>query len=184
MLEFDLGERWFGWGPADPRTEPAAVAPPEGLKLPASGVAPVVAKTGSGVAVDASEVAATVRPFLRKGVLGGHYAVLVNDLSTGRPVFRQGAPTITPASTAKLLTSTAALETLGPMTRFHTSVTWSAASRQLVLVGGGDPFLASTPRLARVGYPDRADIVTLAQRTVQKLRAMKVTRVRLAFDDS
>jgi D-alanyl-D-alanine carboxypeptidase/D-alanyl-D-alanine-endopeptidase (penicillin-binding protein 4) len=125
-----------------------------------------------------------VQPFLRKAVLGKHYAVLVTDLSDGRPLFRQGAPTITPASTTKLLTSTAALESLGPMTRFRTSVTWSAASRQLVLVGGGDPFLASTPRLGRVGYPDRADIVTLAQRTVRKLRAMKVRRVRLSFDDS
>lgn len=183
-LELDLGERWFGWGPADPRTDPSAVAPPEGLKLPASGVAPVVARTGAAVAVDPARVAATVRPFLRKAVLGKHYAVVVTDLSTGRPVFGQGAPTITPASTTKLLTSTAALESLGPMARFRTSVTWSAASRQLVLVGGGDPFLASTPRLARVGYPNRADVVTLAQRTVRKLKAMNVTRVRLAFDDS
>ena len=183
-VEFDLGKRWFGWGPADPRTNPAAVAPPEGLKLPVSGVAPAVARTGSGVAVDAAKVAATVRPFLRPRVLGKHYGVLVTDLSTGRPVYHQGAPTVTPASTAKLLTSTAALESLGPMARFRTSVTWSGASRQLVLVGGGDPFLASTPRLAQVGYPRRADVVTLARRTVQKLRAMKVARVRLSFDDT
>ena len=183
-FEFDLGERWFGWGPADPRTEPSAVPPPEGLRLPHSGVAPVVAKTGAGVAVDPARVADTVRPFLRKAVLGKHYAVVVTDLSTGRPVFRQGAPTITPASTAKLLTSTAALESLGPMARFRTSVTWSTASHQLVLVGGGDPFLASTPRLGRVGYPNRADVVTLAQRTVRKLKAMNVTRARLSFDDS
>ena len=40
--QFDLGERWFGWGP-DPKTQPAAVAPPEGLKLPATGAARLVA---------------------------------------------------------------------------------------------------------------------------------------------
>ena len=56
-------------------------------------------RPASAVAVDPARVAATVRPFLRKAVLGRHYAVLVTDLSTGRPVFRQGAPTITPAST-------------------------------------------------------------------------------------
>jgi D-alanyl-D-alanine carboxypeptidase/D-alanyl-D-alanine-endopeptidase (penicillin-binding protein 4) len=181
---FDLGERWFGWSPADPATNPSAVLPPEGLRLPGSRPAPVVARAGRSVAVDPARVAAVVRPLLRKRILGRDFAVLVTDLGTGGAVFRQGPATITPASTTKLVTSTAALEALGPMTRFRTSVQWVPSTRQLVLVGGGDPFLSSSPRQGRASYPDRADVQTLARLAVTKLRAMKVGRVRLAFDDS
>jgi D-alanyl-D-alanine carboxypeptidase/D-alanyl-D-alanine-endopeptidase (penicillin-binding protein 4) len=180
--QLDLGERWFGWGPADPATEPAAVLPPEGLKLPAPGPAPAIAPTRAAVAVDAGRVAAVVRPLLRRKVLGRHVGVLVTDLTTGRPVFRSGAPTVTPASTTKLVTATAALESLGPMARFHTSVRWVPGSRELVLVGGGDPFLASAP--GKGGYPARADVQTLARQAVRKLRQLKVSRVRLTYDDS
>ena len=38
--QFQLGERWFGWRAADPTTEPSAVLPPEGLRLPATRSAP------------------------------------------------------------------------------------------------------------------------------------------------
>lgn len=182
---FDLGERWFGWGAADPATQPAAVQPPEGLKLPATRPAPAVARPPAAVAGDPAAVAAAVQPLLRKRVLGRHVGVLVSDLGTGRPLFRAGATTVTPASTTKLLTSAAALTSLGPMARFRTTVRYVPATHQLVLVGGGDPFLASSPKkAAATTYPDRADVVTLAARTVAKLRTMKVARVRLAFDDS
>ncbi|MCW2759940.1 MAG: dacB [Marmoricola sp.] len=182
--QYDLGERWFGWGPVDPATDPAAVLPPEGLRLPAAGLVPSVARAGRAVAVDPARVAATVQPLLRKRVLGRHYGVLVTDLATGRPVYRTGAPVITPASTTKLVTATAALEVLGPMARFRTTVRWLPKTRQLVLVGGGDPFLASSPRLGRASYPVRADVQTLASAAVRKLRSLKVGRVRLAYDDS
>ena len=181
---FDLGERWFGWGAADPRTEPAAVQPPEGLKLPGTGPARLVARASSTVAADPATVASTVQPMLRRRVLGRHFGVLVTDLKSGRPLFRSGSPTVTPASTTKLLTSTAALSTLGPMARFRTVVRYVPATHELVLVGGGDPFLASSPKKAAGSYPDRADVVTLAHQTAARLRAMKVARVRLGFDDS
>ena len=45
-----------------------------------------------------------------------------------------------PASTLKLLTATAALETLGPDRTFATRVVADGRNR-LTLVGGGDPFL-------------------------------------------
>jgi D-alanyl-D-alanine carboxypeptidase/D-alanyl-D-alanine-endopeptidase (penicillin-binding protein 4) len=182
--QFDLGERWFGWGGADPRTDPSAVLPPEGLELPAAGAAAVVAKPGQAAAVDPSQVADAVRPLVRRKALGPHYAVLVTDLRTGRPVYRQGADTVIPASTTKLLTAAAALEALGPMVRLRTTVQWVPERRQLVLVGGGDPYLSSTPREARAGYARRADVSTLARLAVRKLRSMDVSRVRLAYDDS
>ena len=180
---FDLGERWFGWGPADPRTDPSAVLPPEGLRLPAAGAVPPIARPGAAVAVDPARVGAVVQPLIRPRVLGRHYGVLVTDVATGRPVFRQGASTVTPASTTKLVTGMAALEALGPMVRFRTSVRWVPSTRQLVLVGGGDPFLVSSPRLAKSSYPNRADLQTLAGLAVRELRTMKVRRVKLAFDD-
>ncbi len=182
--QFELGERWFGWRPADPVTNPAAVLPPEGLRLPAARVVPTIAQFGKPARVDPARVAAVVQPLLRKRVLGRHFGVLVTDMATGRPVYRQGATTVTPASTTKVVTSAAALEALGPMVRFRTSVRWSPRTRQLVLTGGGDPFLASSPRLGKAGYPHRADVQTLARQAVRKLRSLKVSRVRLAFDDS
>ena len=121
---------------------------------------------------------------LRKRVLGRHVGALVTDLETGAQLYRYGATSIIPASTTKVLTSTAALESLGPMARFRTTVRYVPRTHQLVLVGGGDPFLASSPRKARVSYPDRSDVVTLAQKVVRKLHATKVARVRLGFDDS
>jgi serine-type D-Ala-D-Ala carboxypeptidase/endopeptidase (penicillin-binding protein 4) len=182
--QFDLGERWFGWGPADPTTEPAAVEPPEGLKLPPTGAARLVTRASSAAAAEPARVAAVVQPMLRRRVLGRHVGVLVTDLATGRPLFRSGAAAVTPASTTKVLTSAAALASLGPMARFRTTVRFVPRTRQLVLVGGGDPFLATSPRAGRAGYPDRADVVTLARAVARELRARKVRRVRLGYDDS
>ena len=181
---FDLGDRWFGWGP-DPKTEPAAVAPPEGLRLPQEAVVGPVSTQPAVRPADPARVAAAIRPMVaRRGVLGKHVGVLVTDLASGRALFRSGASTITPASTTKLLTSTAALESLGPMARFRTTVRWDAAHRRLVLVGGGDPFLASSPRAGATSYPHKADVVTLARAAARRLQAMHVRRVSLAFDDS
>ena len=45
----------------------------------------------------------------------------------------------------KLLTTTAALEVLGPDHRFTTTRRGRAGRDAIVLVGGGDPLLASAP---------------------------------------
>jgi D-alanyl-D-alanine carboxypeptidase/D-alanyl-D-alanine-endopeptidase (penicillin-binding protein 4) len=63
-------------------------------------------------------------------------------------------------------------------------VRWDATHRRLVLVGGGDPFLASSPRAGRTGYPHKADVVTLARAAARRLKTMHVRRVSLAYDDS
>ena len=181
---FDLGERWFGWESADPRTEPAAVQPPEGLRLPPAELAGSVAAVDEGGQVDPALLAARIRPLLRPRTLGRHYTVLVTDLATGRPLFRQGAAAVTPASTTKLLTSTAALESLGPMTTFRTTVRRVPETNEVILVGGGDPFLASSPRRSSGSYPERADIRTLARRTAPELRKQGLSQVRLSYDDS
>jgi D-alanyl-D-alanine carboxypeptidase/D-alanyl-D-alanine-endopeptidase (penicillin-binding protein 4) len=183
IVQFHLDTRWFG--AEDPVNAPAAVPPPAGLALPKEAAVAPVSSPPREVAADPARVAAAIAPLLRrKGILGKHIGVLVTDLATGRALYRAGTPLITPASTTKLLTTTAALETLGPMARFRTTVRWDAAHRQLVLVGGGDPFLASSPKAAAAGYPHKADVVTLARKAVAALRAKGVRRVHLAFDDS
>lgn len=181
---FDLGERWLGWSAADPATQPAAVAPPEGLQLPEVGAAAPIAAAAPGRAADPAKVAAALAPMIDRASLGPHFSLLVTDLDSGAVTYRAGAPTVTPASTLKLLTAVAALEVLGPMHRFTTTVRWDAAARELVLVGGGDPFLVSSPKQARGTYPQRADLATLAQQTAVALRDQGPGPVRLRFDDS
>lgn len=183
---YDLGERWFGWGPVDPVAEPTRVLAPQGLRLPETAPAPAVAAQAEGVAVDAAAVAAALRPQLRGRVLGPGYTVLVTDLRSGEEVFQRGAERVVPASTTKILTAVAALEVLGAERRFETSVRWLPQQRRLVLVGGGDPFLGRTPASSEDLYPARADLATLARAAAAALRRDGVdTRgVRLGFDDS
>ncbi|WP_051706141.1 D-alanyl-D-alanine carboxypeptidase/D-alanyl-D-alanine endopeptidase [Nocardioides aequoreus] len=186
---YDLGERWFGWGPVDPLAEPAAVLPPVGLRLPELPAAPAVAPAEDAVAPAPGAVAAALRPQLRGELgeeLGDHYAVLVTDLASGEEAFSAGAARTIPASTTKILTAVAALEALAPTDRFATTVRWLPGQRRLVLVGGGDPYLERSPADAEGLYPERADLATLARRTAQALRAegIDLAGLRLGFDDS
>jgi D-alanyl-D-alanine carboxypeptidase/D-alanyl-D-alanine-endopeptidase (penicillin-binding protein 4) len=180
--QYDLGHRWFGLAKADPDARPAAVLPPVGLDLPAGGPAPAVAAALTPGTPDPTKVRATLARRLTDPRLGGRIDVVVTDLGTGRVLFRHGSTAVTPASTTKLLTSLAALQSLGPMTRFSTRVL--GVGDRITLVGGGDPFLASTPAAAKGHYPARADARTLARRTAAALTAQGITRVRLTYDAS
>jgi D-alanyl-D-alanine carboxypeptidase/D-alanyl-D-alanine-endopeptidase (penicillin-binding protein 4) len=82
----------------------------------------------------------------------------------------------------KLLTSAAALESLGAQTRFTTSVHLLSGRHRIVLVGGGDPFLASTAKAAKGLYPARATTADLARQTALALRSDGITRIRLGYD--
>jgi len=85
-----------------------------------------------------------------------------------------------PASTMKLLTSTAALSILGPEHTFKTSVV-SPKRGQIILVGGGDPYLSSK---SRAGYPKRATITGLARATASRLKHDKIKKVSVGYDAS
>jgi D-alanyl-D-alanine carboxypeptidase/D-alanyl-D-alanine-endopeptidase (penicillin-binding protein 4) len=76
----------------------------------------------------------------------------------GGPLARVGAGVaLAPASTLKLLTATTAIERLGPDHRFTTRVVVDGAG-DLVLVGGGDPLLATPEHIAYVhGQPRSRD---------------------------
>ncbi len=162
---------------------PAAIEPPPGLELPAlTDPTPVDTPVTPPGRIDPALVQAAVAPYLADPALGPHVVGVVADLTADRPVVRLGdGATTMPASTTKLLTATAALSVLGPETRFTTRVV-AGGKKRIVLVGGGDPFLASKPLPA--AYPEHADLRTLAAQTAAALRQQGRTSVQLGYDDS
>ncbi len=184
---FDLGARWFGFEGPDPSVDPAAVAPPPGLTLPPLATPdplaqPVTAVAGTGVGPLApGRVEKALARALRDDDLGPDVFAAVAGL-TGAELFSRGDGSAVPASTLKLLTGIAALETLGPAHVFSTDVV-PDGNRRIVLVGGGDPFLASR-RVDGSTYPARANVVALAKSTAAALGEQGVSRVRVGYDDS
>lgn len=181
--QLQLGPRWLGWDYPSPQDEPAEVAPPPGLTLPEQSAAPAVAAAVEDRSADPTEVRRAVSALLRDPKLGGSVAVAVHQLSDGSSVFRTGPDLVTPASTMKLLTTVSVLAALGPEHRFGTTVVTGASPRDIVLVGGGDPLLASGP-VDDDTYPPRADIRTLARATAARLDDLGRTTVRLGYDTS
>lgn len=179
-FQYDVARR-LGW--AESSSEPERIKPPEGLQLPALGAVPPVAPAlGTTVAPDPAKVRATLAPYLRDDDLGRH--VMASVATPGGPVvLGSRTPTVVPASTLKLLTGVAALAGLGPDRTFDTTVVPGARPDQVVLVGGGDPFLASSPAKP-TAYPRPADLTTLARSTAAALRAAGRASVRVDFDDS
>jgi len=164
-------------------SEPAAVAPPPGLELPPltepTPVDPPLTPTGR---IDPALVQAAVAPYLTDPALGKHVVGAVADLTAGQPAVQLGGDEAAmPASTTKLLTATAALSVLGPEATFATRVV-AGGRKRIVLVGGGDPFLASKPLPA--AYPEHADLQTLAAQTAAALQQQGRTTVQLGYDDS
>ena len=176
---FDLGPRVLGWHHPSPLTEPAAVAPPPGLTLPTPSPVAEVAARSEESAASPTAVRRAIARLLRDKDLGPRVSVGVAS-ADGSEVFSTGPSTVTPASTMKVLTSTAALASLGPDHTFRTTVVAGRSSREVVLVGGGDPLLARAPDSDV--YPARADVVTLAKATARSLKGLGRTRVRLGYD--
>ena len=155
---------------------PAAVPPPSGLELPALTTPQPVAAAARAGRPDGAAVRRALAPVLRDHDLGRHVVASVATLG-GTSLWAAGH-TSTPASTMKLLTSTAALHVLGPEHRFRTTVA-ADGRRGVVLVGGGDPLLASTPQH---DWPYAADVVTLARSTARALRGEGRKAVRIGYD--
>ena len=180
-FQYDLGER-LGLASVAP-ADPAQVAPPPGLDLPAlKSPRPVAAGLSESSAVDPVKVRRALAQYAAEKDLGRHRIIAVGSLD-GSVWFDNAGGPFTPASTMKLLTSAAALESLGPERTFATTVVDGSKARDIVLVGGGDPFLARK-RASASTYPRPADIRTLARRTAASLRDEGRGRVRLRFDDS
>lgn len=164
---------------------PSSASPKPGGSTSASRAAkglpaPVLAAADAG-APKAAKVAARIKGVKVSGV-GSSYTGSVVDVRTGKVLFSHNAnKAYIPASTNKLLTCTAALSILGPEHRFTTKVV-SPGSGRIILVGGGDPYLAKKSTSAT--FPKRASLSDLARATAASLKKRKMGKVSLGYDDS
>jgi serine-type D-Ala-D-Ala carboxypeptidase/endopeptidase (penicillin-binding protein 4) len=147
---------------------------PQRLDLPG----PVLAAVSPRVVPNNVAVTNKIRAIKVNGATGS-YSGSVVEVGTGAVLYAHNAalPHI-PASTMKLLTATAALSILGPEHTFETTVV-SPQADQIILVGGGDPYLA---RKASADYPRRATISGLARATANQLKQDKIKKVSLGYD--
>jgi serine-type D-Ala-D-Ala carboxypeptidase/endopeptidase (penicillin-binding protein 4) len=93
---------------------------------------------------------AVIRAMNQSGVPASNLSILVRDASTSETVVELNANTArSPASTIKVLTTFAALDMLGPAYTWKTHaylggrVSNGVLNGDLILVGGGDPFMTS-----------------------------------------
>lgn len=114
------------------------------------------------------------------GIDSDDCAVVV-DTSGTIVLDHRGNEPVVPASTTKLVTATAALLALGPDARFRTTavaggpVVDGTVNGDLVLVGGGDPLLATADYLAR--FERQPQIATSFESLVQQLVDSGVQRI-------
>ncbi len=179
----------IGGHDAAPATS-SVIPPPTGPGLDLRQPAPapdVLAAADGGRPVSIARLRRHLAAALALPDLGGHFGFAVTQLGNPTDSWRSGAATVTPASTMKLLTTTAALATLGPEHRFTTSVVRGRAAGSIVLVGGGDPLLSDatpTPAKAAELYPQPASLHRLAVHVAARLTLQGVRRVRLGYDAS
>ena len=154
---------------------PAQPAPP-------AAAAPVLQPVGDTAALPTSAgLTGALGPLLAQPALGSQVGAAVLDLSSGQLLYDHDADgDYSTASTTKLLTAAAALSVLGPQFRIQTRVVAGARAGQIVLVGGGDPTLATAPPVGFVPAP--ASVPALARSTAAALRAQGVTAVTLGYD--
>lgn len=157
---------------------PAHVIPPRALTTDTLPADPPAGRPGPG-SVDAAKLSSAVASALDASVLGPRVGFSAVDPSDGTELASSGTGAYAPASTTKVLTGFAALSLIDPQTRFLTRVV--AAGDRIVLVGGGDPYLAT--RITRTDdRVVRADLVTLARTTAATLEKSGTTSVSLGFD--
>lgn len=181
---------WFGGPPilyatglwsdgGSPTIDPSLYAPtPTPTPSPVVPT-PAAATAFQGKLPDGAVLLAKLRAVDRSSVPRDGMVVL--DPLTGTVVTGENADTMmTPASTFKLLTCASALAAYGPDHRFTTKVV-SGMGDQIVLVGGGDPYLSAS---TTTSYPERASISDLADTTAKALKASGQTAVSLAYDDT
>ncbi len=177
--------------PPSPPTE--VVGPPAsgpGLSLQAPPAAAEVLTAAKGPAATTAGIEALIADAVDdRSQLGRHVGMAVARLGERKLAWQHGGPDlVTPASTLKLLTTTAALEELGPDHTFSTTVVRGRNPRSLVLVGGGDPLLTDKVQVPTEGvtstYPRPASLQQLARKTAVQLGKDGVAKVRLGYDVS
>ncbi|SEM99299.1 D-alanyl-D-alanine carboxypeptidase/D-alanyl-D-alanine-endopeptidase [Nonomuraea pusilla] len=180
----------FSLGALTRQSPPAGrtASPKEPSPVPVVTSGPVLAqlsaKSGDGPLPTKGTLTQQLTDALGDDALGDHVGAVVLDASTGERIFASNADAgIVPASTTKVITTAAALASLGPDTKLATRVVQGTAPGAVILVGGGDPLLAG-PSAKQTSYPKQASLATLAARTAAALKAKGVKKVTLSYDDS
>ncbi|WP_250031529.1 D-alanyl-D-alanine carboxypeptidase/D-alanyl-D-alanine endopeptidase [Paractinoplanes maris] len=121
-----------------------------------------------------------IDPLVKSAALGTKVHVAVLDVASGDVLYARNADTMTtPASTTKLLTAAAVLDARGPSYRLSTRAVAGNAPGEVVLVGGGDPTLATTKNKL---FPGAARLDLLAAQVKKSLGGVAPTR--LLYDTS
>lgn len=164
-------------------TVPPTSPSPSGLDAPASSApatptpaAPATPDPVPAPIPDPDALARELARVSRTGIEATGMAVL--NPATGAMLVTRGDAPLVPASTMKVITSLAAVDTLGAQARFVTKVVQPADGR-LVLVGGGDPMLTDKKSSSRAR---QASLETLAELTVAALKEAGTKSVRLDYD--
>lgn len=150
--------------------------------LPAPSAASVLTGLGGGTstvksAPNGKALASVLGPLLDAAELGTRSAAVV-DVATGKRLYGEGASEpLTPASTTKIATAAAALAALGADHRLTTRTALEPDTKELVLVGGGDPTL--TARKEADGW---ASLRELAAGTAEALKKHDLREVTLSYD--
>lgn len=174
-----------GWLVADaaPSLTPGAL-PTEGAGSGSGVVGPAAVPVPSAVLDPASLAAKLDAVSITQGsvTLDGTLSARVVDLSNGQVVYdRNATAPVTPASTLKMMSTTALVDAVGPQRRFSTRVV-AGPDNGIVLVGGGDPLLSVTGE--GYDYPKPATLSELAAATAAVLRERGLTTVALTYDDT
>ncbi|MEV3966599.1 D-alanyl-D-alanine carboxypeptidase/D-alanyl-D-alanine-endopeptidase [Streptomyces sp. NPDC050698] len=153
-----------------------------GRPRPAPSAGPVLTGLGGVSTVksgpDGKALTDALTPLLKDPALGPRPAGAVVDVTTGRRLFgRTPDAALTPASTTKVATAVAALSAMGPDHRLTTRAALEPDTKEVVLVGGGDPTLT-----AREKAGDSASLRTLAASTAAALADRGVREVTLSYD--
>ncbi|KOV97630.1 D-alanyl-D-alanine carboxypeptidase/D-alanyl-D-alanine-endopeptidase [Streptomyces sp. NRRL B-3648] len=153
---------------------------------PAPSAAPVLAALGGTTSAVGTKKAPPVpedltgrlKPLLDAPALPGPHAAAVVDVATGTRLYGADAgKALTPASTTKIATAVAALSALGPDHRLTTRTALEPDTRELVLVGGGDPTLTAHARTD--GW---AGLRALAADTAEALDRRGIHKITLSYD--
>jgi D-alanyl-D-alanine carboxypeptidase/D-alanyl-D-alanine-endopeptidase (penicillin-binding protein 4) len=177
--EWAAGQRPAGGAPHEDARQPAP-APSAGPVLAAIGARgtggarnPAKAGTHAQAGALSPSLAKRLGTLLSAPALGSVTSGAVVDVATGKQLYAKSADrSMTPASTVKLATMTAALSAVGPDHRIATTVVADAAGKKVTLVGGGDPSL------------DEEALGALADDTARALRKRGVKKVALGYDTS
>ncbi|MGW0139674.1 D-alanyl-D-alanine carboxypeptidase/D-alanyl-D-alanine endopeptidase [Streptomyces calvus] len=164
-----------GGAPAHAGTPPRGpqAAPPAASVLTGLGGTATTTRSAPG----GKALAGVLDPLLRSPALGRRSAAVV-DVATGDRLYGTGsANALTPASTIKIATAVAALSAMGPDHRLTTRAVYEPDTKEVVLVGGGDPTLT-----ARADAKGLAGLRDLAERTAAALARRGVREVTLSYD--